>query len=238
MNHPIVNEDHWVAARTELLAKEKELTRLRDEVSQARRDLPWTRIEKSYVFATPAGDRSLADLFADASQLVVYHFMFDPDDEWDEACRHCSFWADSFNPNVVHLRARDVTLVAVSRAQLEKIERYRARMGWTFPWVSSHGSDFNYDFGVSFNAEQHDQPVYNFGTLAPGLSDREGVSVLVKDDDGAIYRTYSTYARGIDLLNTAYNFLDLVPLGRGEQGKNPQYWVRRHDEYDGTEART
>ena len=238
MNHPIVNEDHWVAARTELLAKEKELTRLRDEVSQARRDLPWTRIEKSYVFATPAGDRSLADLFADASQLVVYHFMFGPDDEWDEACRHCSFWADSFNPNVVHLRARDVTLVAVSRAQLEKIERYRARMGWTFPWVSSHGSDFNYDFGVSFNAEQHDQPVYNFGTLAPGLSDREGVSVLVKDDDGAIYRTYSTYARGIDLLNTAYNFLDLVPLGRGEQGKNPQYWVRRHDEYDGTEART
>ena len=164
--------------------------------------------------------------------------MFDPDDEWDQACRHCSFWADSFNPNVVHLRARDVTLVAVSRAQLEKIERYRARMGWTFPWVSSHGSDFNYDFGVSFTAEQRDQPVYNFGTLAPGLSDREGVSVLVKDDDGAIYRTYSTYARGIDLLNTAYNFLDLVPLGRGEQGKDPQYWVRRHDEYDGTEART
>ena len=238
MKHPIVDQERWVAARIELLAKEKELTRLRDEVSQARRDLPWTRVTKDYVFATPSGDCSLADLFAGASQLVVYHFMFDPDDEWDQACRHCSFWADSFNPNVVHLRARNVTLVAVSCAQLEKIERYRARMGWTFRWVSSHGSDFNYDFGVSFTAEQRDQPVFNFGTLAPGLADREGVSVLFKDDDGAIYRTYSTYGRGIDLLNTAYNFLDLVPLGRGEQGKDPQYWVRRHDEYDGTEART
>ncbi len=238
MNHMIVDQERWIAARTELLAQEKELTRLRDQVSQARRDLPWTHVEKSYRFATPSGDGTLADLFGDASQLVVYHFMFNPDDEWDQACRHCSFWADSFNPNVVHLAARDVALVAVSRAPLEKIERYRARMGWTFQWVSSHGSDFNYDFGVSFMVEQRDQPVFNFGTLAPGMTDREGVSVLFKDRDGAIYRTYSTYGRGIDLLNTAYNFLDLVPLGRGEQGKNPQYWVRRHDEYDGTEART
>ena len=156
--------------------------------------------------------------------------MFSPDDDWNGACKHCSFWADSFDANVVHLAARDVTLVAVSRAQLEKIERYRARMGWSFRWVSSYASDFNYDFGVSFREDERDRPVYNFGTLAPGMSDREGVSVFTTDAAGAIYRTYSTYARGIDLLNAAYNYLDLVPLGRGEDGQ-PQYWVRRHDEY-------
>jgi predicted dithiol-disulfide oxidoreductase (DUF899 family) len=230
--HPIADRAEWTAARRDLLVKEKELTRLRDEVSRRRRDLPWERVEKEYVFDAPGGKVTLADLFSGRRQLVVYHFMFNPDDDWTEACRHCSFWADSFNPNVVHLAARDITLVAVSRAQIDKIERYRARMGWTFTWVSSYESDFNYDFGVSFRDAERDQPVYNFGTIAPGMPDREGASVFYQDDSGAIYRTYSTFARGIDMLNAAYNYIDLTPLGRGEEGRDPQYWVRRHDEYD------
>ena len=229
--HRVVDHEEWLRERRELLAEEKEFTRHRDELSRRRRELPWERVEKDYVFAGRDGPETLADLFAGRRQLVVYHFMFNPDDDWAEACKHCSFWADNFNPNVVHLAARDVSFVAVSRAQLEKIERYRARMGWTFKWLSSHDSDFNYDFGVSFHENEHEQPVYNFGTIAPGLPDREGVSVFYKDDDGAIYRTYSTFARGIDVLNTAYNYLDLVPLGRGEEGMSNQYWVRRHDEY-------
>jgi predicted dithiol-disulfide oxidoreductase (DUF899 family) len=230
--HEVVGHGEWVEARKELLAREKEFTRVRDELRQARRELPWERVEKEYVFEGTNGETTLAELFEGRSQLIVYHFMFNPDDEWDEACKHCSFWADNFNPNVVHLQARDVTLVAVSRAQLEKIERYRARMGWTFTWVSSYGSDFNYDFGVSFHAEERERPVYNFGTIPPGRADREGVSVFFRDDSGGIYRTYSTYARGIDLLNAAYNFLDLTPKGRGEEDGPPQYWARRHDEYN------
>ena len=202
-----------------------------EQIDQARRDLPWMRVTKDYVFATPSGDRSLGELFADSRQLVVYHFMFDPDDEWDAACKHCSFWADNFDPVVVHLNARDVTMIAVSRAQIDKIERYRRRMGWTFTWVSSFGSDFNYDFGVSFRPGEEDRPVYNFGTLAPGRADREGVTVFAKDAAGNVFRTYSAYARGIDMLNTAYHYLDLVPGGRGEEGRPPQHWVRRHDEY-------
>jgi len=229
--HRVVDHEQWLRERRELLAQEKEFTRHRDELSRRRRELPWERVEKEYVFAGPNGPETLADLFAGRHQLVVYHFMFNPDDDWTEACKHCSFWADNFNPNVVHLAARDVSFVAVSRAQLEKIERYRTRMGWTFTWLSSHDNDFNYDFGVSFAEDEREQPVYNFGTIAPGLPDREGVSVFYKDDDGAIYRTYSTFARGIDILNTAYNYLDLVPLGRGEEGMSNQYWVRRHDEY-------
>jgi len=229
--HRVVDHEQWLRERRELLAQEKEFTRHRDELSRRRRELPWERVEKEYVFAGPNGAERLADLFAGRRQLVVYHFMFNPDDDWTEACKHCSFWADNFNPNAVHLAARDVSFVAVSRAQLEKIERYRARMGWTFTWLSSHDSDFNYDFGVSFHENEREQPVYNFGTIVPGLPDREGVSVFYRDDDGAIYRTYSTFARGIDILNTAYNYLDLVPLGRGEDGLQNQYWVRRHDEY-------
>jgi predicted dithiol-disulfide oxidoreductase (DUF899 family) len=228
----VVGHDEWIAARKDLLAKEKEFTRLRDELSRARRHLPWERVEKEYVFAGPDGDETLSELFAGRGQLVVYHFMFNPDDEWKEACLHCSFWADNFNPIIVHLNARDVTMVAVSRAQLDKIDRYRARMGWSFKWLSSHGSDFNYDFGVSFNPGDYEAPVFNFDTLSPGRGDREGVSVFSKDPSGQIFRTYSTYGRGIDLLNTAYNYLDLVPNGRGEEGQSPQYWVRRHDEYD------
>jgi predicted dithiol-disulfide oxidoreductase (DUF899 family) len=230
--HKVVAHDEWSEARKALLIKEKEFTRLRDELSRERRRLPWELVEKEYVFEGPDGKETLAELFDGRSQLVVYHFMFDPDDEWDEACKHCSFWADNFNPVIVHLNARDVTMVAVSRAQLDKISRYRRRMGWSFKWLSSYGSDFNYDFGVSFAADEQDGPAYNLGTLVPGRSDREGVSVFVKDDSGQVFRAYSTYARGIDMLNTAYHYLDLVPKGRGEEGQSPQYWVRRHDEYE------
>jgi predicted dithiol-disulfide oxidoreductase (DUF899 family) len=230
--HEVVTHDEWSEARRALLIKEKELTRLRDELSRERRRLPWERVEKEYVFEGPHGKETLDGLFDGRSQLVVYHFMFDPGDEWNEACKHCSFWADNFNPVIVHLNSRDVTMVAVSRAQLDKISRYQRRMGWSFKWLSSYGSDFNYDFGVSFAADELDTPAYNFGTIVPGRADREGISVFVKDDAGQVFRAYSTYARGIDMLNTAYHYLDLVPKGRGEEGQSPQYWVRRHDEYE------
>ena len=227
--HAVVAHDAWLAARKELLAKEKEFTHARDQLSRQRRELPWEAVEKEYVFEGARGKQTLAELFDGRSQLVVYHFMFPP--EWDEGCPHCSFWADSFDPNVVHLKARDVTLIAVSRAPYTKLAPYRERMGWSFDWVSSFENDFNHDFGVSFTPEQQDAPVYNFGTLSPGFAEREGVSVFCKDG-GALLHTYSTYARGIDLLNTAYNYLDLMPKGRDEEGRPSQFWVRRHDEYE------
>jgi predicted dithiol-disulfide oxidoreductase (DUF899 family) len=227
--HEVVGHDDWVAARTALLAEEKEFTRRRDELSLRRRELPWEAVDKEYVFEGPEGKRTLAELFDGRSQLVVYHFMFPPED--DEGCKSCSFWADNFDPNVVHLNARDVTLVAVSRAPLAKLLAYRERMGWSFPWYSSGESDFNYDHQASFAPEEQDEPVYNFGTLHPNNPDREGLSVFYKDGNGRVFHTYSTYARGIDVLNAAYNFLDLVPKGRDEEGR-PQSWVRRRDEYD------
>lgn len=223
----VVGHDEWLAARKELLAKEKEFTRARDELTKQRQALPWEAVEKEYVFAGPNGKETLADLFDGRSQLVVYHFMFGPDD--DVGCKSCSFWADNFNPNVIHLNARDVSFAAVSRAPIEALEAYRQRMGWDFRWVSSGGTDFNFDYGVSFAPDQQDQEIYNYGSLAPNIADREGMSVFAKED-GAIFHTYSAYARGIDLLNTAYNYLDLVPKGRDE-GEPGQYWVRRHDEY-------
>jgi predicted dithiol-disulfide oxidoreductase (DUF899 family) len=226
--HAVVAHDAWLAARKELLAREKDFTHARDELSRQRRELPWERVEKEYVFDGALGKQTLAELFDGRSQLVVYHFMFPP--EWDEGCLHCSFWADNFDPNVVHLKARDVTMVAVSRAPYPKLAAYRNRMGWSFPWVSSFENDFNADFGVTFSPEEQEEPLYNFGTLSPGFGEREGVSVFCKDGDD-VFRTYSTYARGIDLLNTAYNYLDLVPKGRDEEGRSPQFWVRRHDEY-------
>jgi predicted dithiol-disulfide oxidoreductase (DUF899 family) len=228
--HQVVNADEWFVARKELLAREKEFTRLRDELSRRRRELPWEPVEKEYVFEGADGRRMLSELFDGRSQLVVYHFMFAPD--WDEGCKSCSFWADNFDPNVVHLKARDVTLVAVSRAPYRKLAAYRDRMGWTFPWFSSSGSDFNADFGVAFTAgEQERAGAYNYGSLTPHGADREGASVFAKAADGRVFHTYSTYSRGIDLLNAAYNYLDLVPKGRGEDDGRPQSWVRRHDEY-------
>jgi predicted dithiol-disulfide oxidoreductase (DUF899 family) len=223
----VVGHDEWVRARKELLDREKEFTRARDELTRERQSLPWEAVEKEYVFQGPGGEETLADLFEDRSQLVVYHFMFGPEDE--VGCKSCSFWADNFNPNVVHLNARDVSFVAVSRAPLDKLEAYRRRMGWDFHWVSSGETDFNFDYGASFTPEQQDEAVYNYGSLPPRIPDREGLSVFARED-GKIFHTYSAYARGIDLVNTAYNYLDLVPKGRDE-GDRGQAWVRRHDEY-------
>jgi predicted dithiol-disulfide oxidoreductase (DUF899 family) len=221
----VVGHEEWLAERRRLLDEEKEFTQRRDELTRRRRELPWERVDNEYVFEGPNGRRTFSELFDGRSQLVVYHFMFPP--EWEEGCKHCSFWADNFDPNVVHLKARDVTLVAISRAPYEKLAAYEQRMGWGFDWFSSAETDFNYDLGVSFREESP----YNYGTETAG-GDREGVSVFYKDENGDVFHTYSTYARGIDLLNTAYNYLDLVPKGRDEEGRPPQFWVRRHDEYD------
>ena len=220
----VVEHDEWLAERKELLAKEKEFTRLRDELTRERRELPWERVEKEYVFVGEDGSRTLAELFDGRSQLGVYHFMFDP--SLDAGCKSCSFWADNFDPNVIHLKARDVTMVAVSLAPYPKLAAYRERMGWSFPWYSSAGTDFNVDYGVSFTEEAD----YNYGSQKVSNTEREGVSVFFEDPAGAVFHTYSAYARGIDLLNTAYNYLDLVPKGRDE-AEGVQSWVRRHDEY-------
>ena len=230
-DHPVVEHDEWLEMRKELLAKEKELTRRRDELSRLRRALPWEAVDKEYVFDGRDGSVTLADLFVGRSQLVVYHFMFPP--EWDEGCKHCSFWADSFDPNVVHLSALDVSFAAISRAPIEKLVAYRERMGWSFAWVSSGASGFNYDYGVSFEPGVLDEPVFNYATLLPGMSDREGVSVFARDDAGRVFHTYSSYGRGIDMLNAGYHYLDLVPRGRQEDDRPNQWWVHRHDEYGG-----
>ena len=231
MQHRVVNHDSWLAERKELLAKEKAFTRQRDDLSRQRRELPWERVETDYAFTGAGGERTLSELFGGRNQLVVYHFMFDP--KWDEGCKSCSFWADNFDPNVVHLKARDVTMVAVSRAPYEKLAAYEKRMGWDFDWFSSGASEFNFDFGVSFEPDDYETDgAYNYGSQAPHGPEREGVSVFYKDADGTVFHTYSAYARGIDLLNSAYNYLDLVPKGRDEEDGPPQFWVRRHDQYD------
>ena len=223
----VVGHDDWLAARKELLAEEKAFTRARDELTKQRQSLPWEAVETEYVFDGPNGRETLAEVFDGRSQLVVYHFMFPAED--DAGCPGCSFWADNFDGIVEHLAHRDVTMVAISRAPYPKLAAYEQRMGWSFKWLSSGENQFNYDFGASFRPEQRDEPVYNFGTLAPANSDREGISVFAKED-GAVFRTYSTFARGIDLMNTAYNYLDLVPKGRDEDGRG-FFWLRRHDEY-------
>ena len=231
--HEVVSSDRWLEARKELLIKEKEFTRLRDRLSQQRRDLPWEVVDKEYVFEGPSGRKTLPELFDGRSQLVVYHFMFEPG--WDEGCPHCSFWADSFDRIIVHLNHRDATMIAVSRAPFPKLEAYAERMGWSFNWLSSLQSDFNYDFHVSFTPEEvaAEEALYNFTRQDPGGEDREGVSVFYKDARGDVFHTYSAYARGIDILNAAYHYLDLVPKGRDEAGHDgPQFWVRRHDEYE------
>ena len=231
--HRVVTRDEWLVARTELLAKEKEFTRLRDQLSQDRRDLPWERVDSDYTFESQAGQVALSALFAGKSQLIVYHFMFDMNDE--EGCEHCSFWADNFNGIDVHLRQRDVSFVAVSRAPLSKLEAFQRRMGWTFTWVSSLPSDFNFEYQASFTPESRERgdAYYNFTLGDPGMPNREGISVFYQDEKGDIFHTYSTYARGIDMVNGAYQFLDLVPKGRDEAGHdNPQFWVRHHDRYE------
>lgn len=231
-DHRVLPHDQWIEARKELLAKEKEFTRQRDALSQARRDLPWERVEKDYVFDGPDGEESLSDLFGGSSQLIAYHFMFDPDG--DEGCPHCSFWADTFDGIPAHLRANDTAFVAISRAPLPKLQAYEKRMGWKFRWLSAFGTEFTRDFGVQFTPDQvdADRGFYNYALREVFAPDREGISVFYKDSEGKLYHTYSTYARGIDIVNSAYNFIDMTPKGRDE-GDEPQQWVRRHDEYAG-----
>jgi predicted dithiol-disulfide oxidoreductase (DUF899 family) len=232
-NPKIVSRQEWLAARREHLVREKEFTRLRDELSASRRELPWVQVDTAYTFETAAGPRTLAELFDGRGQLLVYHFMYGPD--WEQGCPSCSFWADNFQGIDVHLAHRDVTLVAVSRAPLPILDAYKARMGWEFAWVSSHGSDFNYDYGVSFTPEQVESGDmnYNFGPKKFPSSEAPGVSVFSKDAAGQVFHTYSTYSRGLDMLNGAYHYLDLVPKGRDEAGlPYSMAWLRRRDQYE------
>jgi len=238
MQHAIVSQAEWLAARKALLAKEKEFTRARDALSAQRRDLPWVKVGKVYVFDTPEGPRSLADLFGGRSQLLVYHFMLGPG--WVQGCPSCSFLADHFDGANIHLAQRDVTLLAVSRAPLAEIEAYQRRMGWRFPWVSSFGTEFNRDFRVSFDQGEVDAEAmnYNYGTVAVNSTELPGLSAFIKGEDGAIYHTYSAYARGLDMLVGAYNFLDVAPKGRDEDALPwTMAWVRRHDEYENAPPR-
>ncbi len=237
MTNKAVSPAEWLKARKELLKKEKEFTRLRDELSRQRRELPWEKVEKSYVFEGPTGKVSLAELFKGRSQLVVYHFMLGPG--WEPGCPSCSFLADNFDGARVHLEQRDTAFAVISRATPPEIEAFKKRMGWRFPWVSSFGSDFNYDYKVSFKKEDLEKGKlpYNYETLA-GWEEAPGLSVFYKDAGGEIYHTYSTYARGLDILLTTYNLLDMTPKGRDEEGMTPHAmaWVRHHDRYEGGEG--
>jgi predicted dithiol-disulfide oxidoreductase (DUF899 family) len=231
--HTVIPHEEWLGARTALLAAEKEFTRRRDDLSRLRRELPWEKVDTEYVFDAPSGEVTLPDLFGSRSQLIVYHFMFSP--EWDEGCPSCSFWADNFNGIDVHLSHRDVSFAAISRASLDKIEAFKRRMGWNFTWVSSAHNGFNFDFNASFTEEQArtGTAFFNYAQVDPGPLDREGVSVFSRGADGTVYHTYSTYGRGIDMLNGAYHYLDLVPKGRDEDSLEfTQSWVRHHDRYD------
>ena len=230
--HRVVPRKEWIAARKALLRKEKEFTHLREELAEQRRALPWERVEKEYTFETPTGKQTLADLFGDKSQLIIYQFMFAPD--WEDGCPHCSFWADHYDGMQPHLKQRDVSFVVISRAPLAKIERFKKRMGWQFKWVSSKETDYNYDYQASFRPDDIDRKsaMYNYETVNTNFTDREGISVFFKDEKGRIFHTYSTYARGIDAVNPTYQFLDLAPKGRDEKPNFPHDWVRLHDRYD------
>jgi len=231
-NHKVVSQEEWVATRKELLRKEKEFTRQRDELSRQRRELPWVKVEKNYVFDGPKGKTSLADLFEGRSQLIVYHFMFGPG--WEQGCPSCSFVADHFNSIIVHLNARDVSMAAVSRAPLEELQPFQKRMDWSFKWVSSFDNDFNRDFHVSFTKDEmaKGKVYYNYGMMEFPSEEAPGVSVFYKDRAGNIFHTYSTYTRGLDILLGAYNYLDMTPKGRDEEGlAQGMAWVRHHDRY-------
>lgn len=230
MQNKIVSHEEWLKARRELLAKEKEFTRLRDQMTAQIRALPWRKIEKDYSFDGPNGKESLAGLFDGKTQLAVYHFMFGPG--WQQGCKSCSFWADGFQAIPVHLAHRDVSFVAVSRAPLTEIEAFKKRMGWNFKWVSSSASDFNFDFGVSFTEEEKrsGQVTYNYAERSYMSDEMPGASFFYRRDKDVFY-TYSAYGRGIDILNVAYNWLDLVPKGRDENSESTMDWVRHHDRY-------
>lgn len=227
--HQIVSKSDWTAARLKFLEREKAFTRARDELAAARRALPWEKVEKDYVFEGERGPVSLADLFRGKSQLIVYHLMFGPD--WDAACKSCTFWTDHFDRAIPHLNARDTNLVLISRGPYDKLAAYKKRMGWSIEWVSSLNNSFNQDFAVSFGPGEIDEKRYNFGMLKPESEEMPGFSVFAKDG-GDIFHTYSTYARGIDMLNGTYQLLDLVPKGRDEDELEfTMAWVRRRDEY-------
>jgi predicted dithiol-disulfide oxidoreductase (DUF899 family) len=232
-NRKVVSPKEWLAARKKLLVKEKKFSKLRDELNLQRRKLPWVKIEKEYVFEGPTGKVALGDLFCGKSQLITYHFMFGPG--WGEGCPHCSFWADHYDSVSAHIGQRDTSFVVISRAPLAEIEPFKKRMGWRFKWVSSFNTGFNFDFNVSFTLEQREsgKAIYNYAPLDMDIDEREGVSAFYQDKNGDIYHTYSSYARGIDLMNTTYNFLDLTAKGRDEDPDASQNWVRFHDKYKG-----
>lgn len=229
IQHKIVTQEEWIDARKQLLVKEKELTRLNDDLARKRRELPWVKVEKSYIFESPEGKETLADLFAGRSQLIIYHFMFAPG--WAEGCPGCSFMADHIDGANLHLVHHDVSVVVVSRAPLAEILPFKKRMEWDFKWVSSFGSDFNYDYNVSFTDEQiaKGEVYYNYAKQKTG-SESPGTSVFFKDSEGQIFHTYSSYSRGGDILLGAHNFFDLTPKGRNEHGTMD--WLRHHDKYD------
>jgi predicted dithiol-disulfide oxidoreductase (DUF899 family) len=232
-NRKVVSHKQWLAARKKLLVKEKKFSKLRDEMNRQRRKLPWVKIEKDYIFDGPEGRVTLGDLFCGKSQLIIYHFMFGPG--WEEGCPHCSFWADHYDSVNFHIGQRDTAFAVISRAPWKEIEPFKKRMGWKFKWLSSFGTDFNFDFNVSFTSEQRKsgKAIYNYASLEMDIDEREGASAFYRDKNGDIYHTYSTYERGIDLMNTTYNFLDLTAKGRDENPEHSQDWVRYHDEYKG-----
>lgn len=233
LKHPnVTSHTEWLAARKKFLKKEKEFTRLRDELSCQRRELPWEKVEKQYIFNGPKGKESLADLFEGRSQLIIYHFMLGPG--WKEGCPSCSYLADHFDGAAIHLANRDATLVVVSRAPIAEIEAFKKRMGWRFHWVSSFGGDFNYDYHVSFTPEERAKGKvdYNYELAEFPSEEGPGLSVFFKDANGGVFHTYSSYARGLDILVGTYNFLDMAPKGRDEDNlAHTMAWVRHHDKY-------
>jgi len=229
----VVSHDEWIAVRKEFLKKEKEFSKLRDELSRERRELPWEKVEKQYVFEGPKGKETLAQLFDGRNQLVVYHFMLGPG--WKEGCPSCSYLADGFDGAVVHVAHRDTTFLVISRAALPEIQAFQKRMGWRFKWVSSFGSDFNFDYQVSVTKEEmaKGDTIYNYAPSKFSTEERPGASVFYKNGAGEVFHTYSTYARGLDILIPTYNFLDLTPKGRDEDGLAfSMAWVRHHDKYN------
>ena len=233
IDHKVVSRDEWLTERKAHLEKEKAVTRLRDELSAQRRALPWLKVEKNYVFEGPNGHESLSDLFDGRSQLIIYHFMYGPD--WEQGCPSCSFWADNFNQIIVHLNHRDISMIAVSRAKPDKLESYRKPMSWDFNWVSSFDNEYNRDYDVSFTPEEMEkgEMTYNYQQTRFPADEAPGLSVFYKNDAGEIFHTYSCYARGLDMLNVAYHYMDISPKGRDEDDlPSTMAWLRRHDSYE------
>jgi predicted dithiol-disulfide oxidoreductase (DUF899 family) len=232
--HRVVSRQQWLQERIELLRQEKELTRQRDAISRKVRELPWVKVEKPYLFDTPTGPVTLGDLFGGRSQLIVYHFMFDP--TWSQGCKSCSFIADHYNGIVVHLAHRDIAMVTVSKASITQIEAFRERMGWSFPWVSGANNDFGRDFGVSFTDDEllKGNATYNFTSRPYAIRELPGLSVFVRSGQSEIFHTYSSFARGLETFLTAYQYIDVTPKGRDEEQTGGMGWLRHHDRYDAT----